>query len=535
MPSSGARLKIFPRCLLFLPLLLSLQSCALSMAIWRDESQSPPSLKTETRQTQKPVIKTSEVQLLAKNPLMLSLQLHLDQEYETRELLVIEKKSDPSFWGSTLGTTLSLGLLMGGFWLDQQTLPKSASDEIGLWGWASLILVGADLVAALFLADTRIENTVLNESPWKAISESPGKALYLRKALLRESESGWQSETLTADTGQALFDLSTLPQGLHMRSSLQFELEVRDPIYGSLAQSVKLSDSEMQKLRLAFAGSAQTVKPSAPPSLSLEPVPKTAKTHAGLAVIIGNQDYRQAPSSEFALRDAEMVQRYSQQMLGFQPQNTINLANASKADLETVFGNREEPRGQMADWHKPKTPILIYYSGHGAATLAGKSFLLPVDANPNYLASSGYALETLYQNLAKLNYSELTVIIDACFSGMTPAGPLLPDRKPLVLESHPHTLPKLNRALFIHAAQSHEMSIWWKAQKHSLFTFYLLKGLQGDANLNQDSVLSGVELQHYLQTEVPNQARRLLGANQNPVFWGDLQRTLVDYALPKHG
>lgn len=505
------------------------------MALWREESQSPPSLKTETRQAQRPVLTTSEVMLLKQAPLTLSMQLHLDQEYETRELLVIEKKSEPSFWGSTVGTTLSLGLLMGGFWLDRQTLPKSASDEIGLWGWASLILVGADLVAALLMADPRIENTVLNESPWKAISESPGKALYLRKALLSESESGWQAETLTAASGQAQFDLSTLPQALHMRSSLQFELEVRDPIHGSLAQSVKLNDSEMQKLRLAFAGSAQNpVKSAPPPSLSLEPVPKTAKTHAGLAVIIGNQDYRQAPSSEFALHDAEMVKRYSQQMLGFQPQNTINLANASKADLETVFGNREEPRGQMADWHTPQTPILIYYSGHGAATLAGKSFLLPVDANPNYLASSGYALETLYQNLAKLNYSELTVIIDACFSGMTPAGALLPDRKPLVLESNQHTLPKLSRALLMHASQSHEMSIWWKAQRHSLFTFYLLKGLQGDANLNQDGVLSATELQQYLQTEVPSQARRLLGANQNPVFWGDLQRILVDYALPKN-
>ncbi len=479
------------------------------------------------------MLTTSEVMLLKQAPLTLSMQLHLDQEYEERQLLVIEKKSEPSFWGSTLGTTLSLGLLLGGFWLDQQTLPKSASDEIGLWGWASLILVGADMVAALLIADTQIENTVLNESPWKAISAAPGKALYLRKALLSESESGWQSETLTAASGQAQFDLSSLPQTLQRRSSLQFELEVRDPIYGSLSQPVKLSETEMQKLRLAFSGSSQfPLKPSAAPSLSLEPIPQTTNKHAGLAIIIGNQDYRQAPASEFALHDAEMVKRYSQQMLGFLPENTISLANASKADLETVFGNREEPRGQMADWHKPQTPILIYYSGHGAATLAGKSFLLPVDANPNYLASSGYALETLYQNLAKLNYSELTVVIDACFSGMTPAGPLLPDRKPLVLESTKHSLPKLNRALLIHASQSHEMSIWWKAQKHSLFTFYLLKGLQGDANQNQDGVLSVTELQQYLQTEVPSQARRLLGANQNPVFWGDLQRTLIEYALP---
>lgn len=506
------------------------------MALWRDEIQSPPKLKTETRQAQHPVLKLEKVNLKPEDPRRLSVLIELDQEFEKRELLVFEKTSEPSLWGSTLGLILSLGLVTGGILLDQQTQPKSSQNEIGPWGWGSLILLGADLLASLFWAEPQTQVTTLNESAWKAISASPAKPLYLRKSQLTVNGSDWQSEALTDSDGWAHFNLQHLPSQLFNRSHLQLQLAVLDPVYGTLQTQFSLNENQMDSLRLSFGQLPSHFEPLRNSSLamSLELIPNNPKKHRGLAIIIGNQDYRQAPSSEFALHDAEMVKRYSQQMLGFQPQNTINLANASKADLETVFGNREEPRGQMADWHTPQTPILIYYSGHGAATLAGKSFLLPVDANPNYLASSGYALETLYQNLAKLNYSELTVIIDACFSGMTPAGALLPDRKPLVLESNQHTLPKLSRALLMHASQSHEMSIWWKAQRHSLFTFYLLKGLQGDANLNQDGVLSGTELQQYLQTAVPSQARRLLGANQNPVFWGDLQRTVVDYAQPKN-
>lgn len=499
------------------------------MAVWREESQNPPSIKRETRPAEQPVLQISHSQLLENHPQTLSLQVHLDQLTEQRERLVIERISEPSVLGATLGTVLSLGLLVAGLWLDRQSLPRSASDELGPWGWGSLALLSTDLLVSVLISDPQISETILNESPWKAVSESPGKVLGLRKARLYAAENNWESETLIDAQGQAQFDLSTLPASLRARSALKLTLEVQDPIYGRLVREWPLNEGLMQALRKAQTPLLSQTAALAQAPLSLEPIPETPKKHAGLAIIIGNQDYRMAPASEFALRDAEMVQRYAQHSLGFLPQNTIHLANASKAQLETVFGSKDEPRSQMADWHTPQTPLLIYYSGHGAATLSGKSYLLPVDANPNYLASSGYALETLYQNLARIPYSELTVIVDACFSGMTPGGPLLPDRKPLVLETVQHTLPKLPRALLLHASQSREMSVWWKAQKHSLFTFYLLKGLQGAANDNHDQHLSAQELQRYLQTEVPQQARRLLGADQNPVFWGDLQRTLLVY------
>jgi hypothetical protein len=536
-------LKFFkPGILLHFLILLNLffvQGCALSMAFWREESQSPATLKSETRKTALPVVKISQPVLHLIAQPTLSLQLHLQKEFEKRELLVIEKKSEASGLATTLGLLLSLTIASGGFYLDRQSQGGSSYDDFGPWGWASLAFLSADMLLSLWLGDTQTSQTTLNASPWKAVIETPGKPLYLRKVILSVAESEWQVQAQTEGNGQVNIDLSSLPKALQNRSALKLNLQLQDPEYGLLMQELTLNQENMSALRAAFSGqngvkkaSSQSINPINQVDMSLEPIPKSNLSHAGIAVIIGNQDYRQAPKTEFALHDAEMVKKYSQAVLGFKPENTLFLANASKAELDAVFGTSEEARSQLSDWHHQNTPILIYYSGHGSATAAGKSYILPIDANPNYIASSAYSLDTLYHNLARLKYSELTVIVDACFSGQTPSGPLLPDRKPLVLETKTLSPPKLSHALLMHASQANQMSVWWKEQKHSLFTYYLLKGIQGAANSNQDNLLSTTELQSYLATQVPNQARRLLGADQTPVFWGDLSRNLVDYASP---
>jgi len=45
-----------------------------------------------------------------------------------------------------------------------------------------------------------------------------------------------------------------------------------------------------------------------------------------------------------------------------------------------------------------------------------------------------------------------------------------------------------------------------KWNNHSVYTFYLLKGLHGEADYNQNRVISLTELQLYLKTYVPKEA-----------------------------
>jgi len=294
------------------------------------------------------------------------------------------------------------------------------------------------------------------------------------------------------------------------------------------AQSSHVQVAMYQTLRKAetirIPAQAPTLSPpSNVPDLGSEiasDLPQALQLQAdAVAVIIGNRQYLNAPEVEYALRDAALMREYLIQVLGYSADNILYYANASKADLDTLFGTREHPRGKLQNWLKAKSPVFIYYTGHGAPGPQGQRYLVPVDANLDYLPHTGYALETLYQNLAQTPYGGLTVVIDACFSGYSPRGTLFPGRSPLVLETQAVEPVSLPQALVINSASQNQLSHWYDDKRHSLFTYYFLKGLRGEADANGDGTLTAHELQAYLAQHIPYMARRLSGGEQEPVFW----------------
>ena len=60
---------------------------------------------------------------------------------------------------------------------------------------------------------------------------------------------------------------------------------------------------------------------------------------------------------------------------------------------------------------------------------------------------------------------------------------------------------------------------------HGLFTYYLLRGLQGEADLNRDGIVSLQELYEYVEQQVSQKARSV-GGNQHPVMKGELEGVL---------
>ena len=69
------------------------------------------------------------------------------------------------------------------------------------------------------------------------------------------------------------------------------------------------------------------------------------------------------------------------------------------------------------------------------------------------------------------------------------------------------------------AAKSNQLSNYYKEEGHGLFTYYLLKGLLGDADSNGDKKIQLKELTGYVEEEVGAASRRLFGLSrqQNPV------------------
>ncbi len=255
--------------------------------------------------------------------------------------------------------------------------------------------------------------------------------------------------------------------------------------------------------------------------------PELGKTNRnGVAVVIGIQEYQYAPEVSYALNDADIFREYLIKTFGYKRENIYFRLDdrATKGEFEKIFARN----GWLANNITNQSEIIIFYAGHGAPDLeAGLSYLIPFDIDPNY-TTTGYALDELYQNLGKLKVNSITVILDACFSGGSRDNqPLLADARPVYISVEGGTVPK-NTVVFS-AASGREISSAYKQKLHGLFTYFFLKGLNGNADENKDKKITVMEMQGYLEAYVPQQARKM-GREQTPTLIGkDGNRILLRY------
>jgi hypothetical protein len=145
---------------------------------------------------------------------------------------------------------------------------------------------------------------------------------------------------------------------------------------------------------------------------------------------------------------------------------------------------------------------------------------VPVDANPQFIRPNGYRLQTFYDNLGKIPAKRMTIVLDSCFSGNSEKGMLFKNISPALVKVKKEFQGPAN-AVVITSAAVEQVSTWYPEKKHSLFTYFFLKGLQGAANKNNDGKITVGEMQVYLKDQVPYMARRLTGNEQSPVVTGN--------------
>jgi len=265
-----------------------------------------------------------------------------------------------------------------------------------------------------------------------------------------------------------------------------------------------------------------------------ENIPETSdENNDAVAVIIGNRDYirKDIPPVSFAIRDAALVREYLIRTFGFKEHNIIYKENLTQADFNSIFGTKDNYRGKLYNYIKEGiSDVFVYYSGHGAPDIESKQgYFVPVDCDPSLVSLNGYSLNTLYENLSKINYKSLTVLIDACFSGVSEKGSLLKNISPVFITVENPIISKENTIVFT-SAGGDQVSSWYPEKQHSLFTYYFLKGIKGDANKNKDNEVTFGELQDYIMDNVPYMARRLNNREQTPQFIGeDKNKILISY------
>ena len=284
-------------------------------------------------------------------------------------------------------------------------------------------------------------------------------------------------------------------------------------------------------LRAFFRAGFRPVPPglerrAAPPAAQANPRPylKARPRPRAFAVVIGNHDYRApTPDVPYAGADADAVAAALPQLVGVPAARILPYKNLTAVQMQQLFGLAGRRDGQL---HRLAAALrmdelIVYYSGHGVPEqrpgAAARGHLLPVDVSPAAPAYGGYPLDLLVAQLEALPVERVTLILDACFSGMSPAGALAPTSGAFGVAVE---APKARVSILSATAWDRpEQAFWNEPEGHGAFTWFLLEGLQGAADRagNRDGALSLAELHAYVtEGVVLYTIRRGEGVSQTP-------------------
>lgn len=260
-------------------------------------------------------------------------------------------------------------------------------------------------------------------------------------------------------------------------------------------------------------------------------IPEGYANPKSIGIIIANKHYTYSdiPEVVYAFHDAEVMKNYFHKVLGIPSEQIFVLKDAKKTDFELWFGTESNAKGRLYRlMNNEAYDVFIYYVGHGAPDIQTKSaYFVPVDCHPNFVDLNGYSLDLFYRNLSRVRAKSITIIIDACFSGISDRGSLFKLESPLSVKPVRSSIPK--NFTVITATQAGETALWYPEVGHSLFTYFFLKALKGEADFNKDNRLTLYELKKYLLRQVPIKAVALRDREQHPQVIGNLDQVFVKW------
>jgi hypothetical protein len=238
---------------------------------------------------------------------------------------------------------------------------------------------------------------------------------------------------------------------------------------------------------------------------------------SSFAVVIGISNYREQPTVPklpYARHDAEIMAKYLETVAGV-PKTNIRMIADDRATLSDIVDTVERWLPQRAT---ENSSIFLYYAGHGSIDPAtGETYLVPYEGHPDSPSTRMYAVSKLYNALEKLRSHEVTVFLDACFSGG--GRSIAMKGRPIVIEAPKATLSTAKISVLA-AAQGNQVSSDLDKAHHGLFTYFLLKGMGGAADSSRDGWVELGELYEFVNKNVSSTALSELDREQTPVLLG---------------
>jgi hypothetical protein len=225
-----------------------------------------------------------------------------------------------------------------------------------------------------------------------------------------------------------------------------------------------------------------------------------------------NLNYAQADADGVATMISQKSKSLFQEVVPYSIRNDKAIKSNIYAALEQIKLKAKE-----------QDMIVVYYAGHGVMSSGSDKekefFIVPYDVTQLYgkdelLYEKGISASDLKKYAQAINAQKQVFILDACQS----AGALesVEGTRGAAEEKAIAQLARSTGTFWITSTGSDQFASEFAKLGHGIFTYTLLEGIGGAADVNNDQRLTIRELSTYIENKVPELSEQLKGTAQFP-------------------
>ena len=209
-----------------------------------------------------------------------------------------------------------------------------------------------------------------------------------------------------------------------------------------------------------------------------------------VAVVIGIEKYEKVVSSPYSNLDAKYFSQYAKKVA--RSQNIITLVDEKATRNESIAALVKHLKSKVK---KDETDVYIFFSGHGLAANENDLYLMAKDSDSDLLEFTALNRKEIIKIVADFKPKSVTMFLDTCYSGVSRKGEqLVASARPIrVKVTDDLDIP--NNFNIFSASQATQVSSSMDKAKQGIFSYYLMKGLEGNADSNKDRNITNQEMQ----------------------------------------
>jgi uncharacterized caspase-like protein len=236
---------------------------------------------------------------------------------------------------------------------------------------------------------------------------------------------------------------------------------------------------------------------AAPPASTPATPGKKSFYRQSWAIIIGVNEYESWPKLKYAVNDANGIEDSLVNKFGFQKDHIRKLLNgeASRQRIMQVLGDEFTDGGKV----NREDRVFFFFAGHGATRTLGDGrqigVIVPADADRENYYSTAISMTQLRDAADLIPAKHIYFVMDSCYSGLAlsrGSGAYSKDRTYL------EEVTRRAARQILTAGGADQQVADDGPGGHSVFTWALLQGLDGKADLDGNSVITASELGAYV-------------------------------------